>query len=272
MFIAFIILAPFILYAFVCEREKNILEQEVSELRAQIPPEPQKRITLDSINKLPPLVREYLKSAGVIDAKPIQLTALTQTGAIRQSTATPWMYFDSTQYYVTAIPAFIWSAVVRFLYILPVHGKDSLIHRRGHMNIRIAGLFPLVNESGTEVDQGNMLRYLSEMPWFPTAFLSDNITWKSVGTDKVEATLKLGSSRVSGVFTFNGKHKITLFETERYFTKGKGLYSLEKWKTTFENYKQIQSFTIPTKGSAIWQFDQGELEYVRMKVIEAKYE
>lgn len=34
--------------------------------------------------------------------------------------------------------------------------------------------------TGSEIDQGTMMRYLNEMTWFPAAFLGENISWKAV--------------------------------------------------------------------------------------------
>jgi len=34
--------------------------------------------------------------------------------------------------------------------------------------------------TGSEIDQGAMMRYLNEMTWFPAAFLGENISWRAI--------------------------------------------------------------------------------------------
>src|SRR2546425_13007025 len=40
--------------------------------------------------------------------------------------------------------------------------------------------FPTGNAHGSEMDQGELQRYLLEMAWFPTAWLSDAIEWQAL--------------------------------------------------------------------------------------------
>ncbi len=53
---------------------------------------------------------------------------------------------------------------------------------------KMAGLFTLFDVRGEELDQGAMLRYLSEMIWFPIAFLGDNITWQEIDERSAQVT------------------------------------------------------------------------------------
>ena len=50
----------------------------------------------------------------------------------------------------------------------------------GPMTIKAGSLFPIVDAAGPEMDQASLLRYLSEMPWFPSSFLRDRVTWEAV--------------------------------------------------------------------------------------------
>ena len=48
------------------------------------------------------------------------------------------------------------------------------------MLVKVASLWPVVDASGAQMTQGEMTRYLSEMIWFPAAFLADNIAFQAV--------------------------------------------------------------------------------------------
>ncbi len=59
----------------------------------------------------------------------------------------------------------------------------------GRMLIKAGSLFTVVDDRGPERDQGSMMRYLSEMIWFPTAFLEDNVSIESINDDSARVTL-----------------------------------------------------------------------------------
>ena len=48
------------------------------------------------------------------------------------------------------------------------------------MLIKAASLVTVADAKGKEIDQGEMVRYLSEMTWFPSTFLEDNVSFEAV--------------------------------------------------------------------------------------------
>ena len=47
------------------------------------------------------------------------------------------------------------------------------------MLVKVASLWPVADASGEQIDPAAMMRYLSEMIWFPAAFLADNISFRA---------------------------------------------------------------------------------------------
>ncbi len=54
---------------------------------------------------------------------------------------------------------------------------------------KAAGLFTLFDDSSDQLTLGALTRYLSEMIWFPIAYLGDNITWTAVDDRSADVTL-----------------------------------------------------------------------------------
>ena len=68
-----------------------------------------------------------------------------------------------------------------------------------------------------EMDQGSALRYLAEMIWFPTAWLSDYIQWEAIDAhlEPRPCTTSLASA-VSAVLHINEQGQPTQITTNRF--------------------------------------------------------
>lgn len=105
----------------------------------------------------------------------------------------------------------------------------------GRMLIKAGSLFPIVDDKGPEMDQGSMMRYLSEMIWFPTAFLEDNISFEPIDNNSARVTLiDLGKS-VTATMYFDKEGRFTDFMAKRYRTV-EGGYDLETWSAPVFEY------------------------------------
>ena len=77
------------------------------------------------------------------------------------------------------------------------------------MLVKLLSIITLANEHGPEVDQGELLRYLAEIVWFPTAWLSDYIQWEAIDAQSAKATIILPNNTVAAVLHFNEKGQMT---------------------------------------------------------------
>jgi Family of unknown function (DUF6920) len=56
-----------------------------------------------------------------------------------------------------------------------ISATDQFSDGHGSIHIKLLSLITVANACGPEMDQGSVLRYLAEMIWFPTAWLSDYV-------------------------------------------------------------------------------------------------
>ena len=65
---------------------------------------------------------------------------------------------------------------------------------RGSMLIKLLSAVKVVDATGHEMDQGSLVRYLAEMPWFPTSLLPSGglVKWEPVDGDSARAIMKDG--------------------------------------------------------------------------------
>ena len=141
---------------------------------------------------------------------------------------------------------------------------------RGNMLIKLLGLFTVGDESGPEMDQGTLVRYLSEIIWFPSAALCDYIHWGPIDINSAKATIEYQGVCGSAVFHFNEKGEITNVVADRYMDDD-GEYVLREWSTPILEYMEVDGVRVPSKGGAVWHLSSGDFQYIDLEVTHLEY-
>ena len=115
-----------------------------------------------------------------------------------------------------------------------------------------------------------MMRYLSEMIWFPSALLGPYIQWEAISENAAKATLNCGNKAVSGKFIYNDEGDMIDFQGQRYMDTGKDAVLLP-WHTPVTGYGERGECRIPVKGSAVWTLDDGDFTYIDVEITNLAY-
>lgn len=118
------------------------------------------------------------------------------------------------------------------------------------------GPFKILKGNETEgkaADDLAMLKYLSQMVWYPTAFLNDNLQWSPVFSNgeidqnKIQVSLAEGDLTAKGTITFDPETSLpVLFEAQvtKEITEE---YEIEKYKVSYHNYQKVDEYVLPKK-------------------------
>jgi hypothetical protein len=221
------------------------------------------------LDGLPDIVQKYMRRSGVIGKPWVHTVKLGQRGRIRMGPSKPWMNLLAEQHYFTDPPGFVWDARVKKGPILSFSGRDKLFEGEGNMLIK-AACFRVVDEKGEKLDQGSMMRYLSEMIWFPSAMLGSYIKWEGISENAAKATLTYGKKSVSGKFIFSKEGDVIDFQALRYKDTGKK-GSLIPWHTPAIEYGEMGGYRIPVKASAAWTLDDTDFTYIEVEITSLAY-
>lgn len=227
-------------------------------------------VTADMLQDLPGPVQRYLNGTGVVGKPWVNSVLLHQTGRFRQGPDQPWMSMTAEQRYTTDPPSFIWNASFKIVGLPLLRARDEYQAGHGHMFGKMAGLFTIFDVRGEELDQGAMLRYLSEMIWFPSAFLGENISWKGLVDNTAQVTFTDQGKSVSGQMHFDQKGRFRNFTTERYRAVGEE-FSLDPWSTPVDRYGVLASLNLPVHGQAVWNLASGDFAYVDLEITKIEY-
>lgn len=218
---------------------------------------------------LPDPVQRYLRSAGILGKRTIRTAHLRQKGVFRRGAK--WLPFTAEQWFAANPPGFVWQAQIRLLPLLSFSVTDMFVNGHGALQGKLLSVFKAVDASGPEIDQGELLRYLGEMAWFPTAFLSPFIEWESIGAHTAKVILKLPSIAVSALIHFNDESRPWKMTAQRYMEES-GKFLLRPWSGQFSEYRQMAGLLIPTKARVTWHLDSGDWEYFRGDLTHIEYD
>jgi len=229
-------------------------------------------VTPEMLEGLPQPVQRYLHYSGVVGKPLVSTVRLKQQGRIRQDESSPWMPLKAEEYYTVSPPTFVWQAGARVAGIPLMRIRDSYVAGTGRMFITAGGLFTVGDMQGAEMDQGSMMRYLNEMMWFPSAFLSDYITWEAIDDNSARVLMTGHGRQISAVITFDDRGRLTNFTGERYRDNGDGTSDLVLWSTPVTAYGEFGGISIPVQGRGVWHLESGDLTYIELDILEVEYD
>ncbi len=210
---------------------------------------------------LPEPVRRYFKYALKNNQRLISNARLIHGGQFKPSKK--WMPISGEEYFTVDPPGFAWFAKLRF-----ISGKDTYYDGSGRMQIKLFSVIKLVDGKGEDFNQGELVRWLSETPWFPTALLpSENVRWAPVDAASANVTLTDHGLNVAAVFFFNEMGQITKFVAKR---PGEG--KLQDWICQYSDYREVDGMHIPFCGEASWVSESEDAKYAKFRIEKIEYD
>ena len=227
-------------------------------------------VTPEMLRDLPAPVQRYMAYTGVLGKPWIHTARVRQAGRFRRGPDQPWMAMAAEQHYTIDPPGFVWKARFKMWGLPLMSARDTYRDGHGHMFGKLAGLFTIFDARGEKLDQGTMVRYLSEMPWFPIAFLGENITWQAVDDHSADVTFTDAGRSVTGRMFFDDDGRQTNFVAMRY-REINGEFSLDRWATPITGYGMRAGLNLPVRGQVIWKLPEGDLQYWDGEVTDVEY-
>ena len=249
---------------------KRTIHNEAFELMQQGEQTQPALITEAQVLGLPEPVQRYLSYAQVIGKEPIRTVRLKQQGFMRQQPDQKWLPLVAEQYFTTNPPAFLWHCTIRPFPLVSISATDQFSDGHGNMLIKLWSFITVGDARSPEMDQGELQRYLGEMVWFPTAWLTNAIQWQAMDAHSVKATFHQQSVPASVVLHFDEQDQLTHVTAERYMEEH-GHYRLEPWSVHVQQYYEVSGMWIPTKVEVTWHLASGDFTWFRVEITEIEY-
>lgn len=240
------------------------IDRDVRELLAATPTDIRPRlVTEPMLAELPEPVSRYLRYTGVVGTPMVRTAHLRQRGRMLLAPGQPWIPLTAQQWYTTDPPGFVWDGTLRVASLPVVRARDTYRDGHGAMLIKAASLVTVQDATGAEMDHSSLVRYLSEVMWFPAAFLGANITFQPVDQTSAQVTVTDRGRKVTATLLFDRQGRLTEFLGQRHATLDGPLQS---WSVPITAYGDLAGLRLPVRAAAVYHFPERDLEYIDVTI------
>ena len=224
---------------------------------------------------LPAPVRRYFLAV-LEDGQPVvTAVSMEHTGTFNMSeSAEQWKSFTSNQRVILRRPGFDWDGRIAIMPGVHVRVHDAYVAGEGILHAAVLGVAPVADSRGSgEIARGELMRFLAEAAWYPTALLpGQGIRWEAVDDQSARATLKDGDLSVTLLFRFGGDGLIDTVHAEARGRMVNGTPAPTPWQGRFWNYAVRDGMRVPLDGEVAWLLPEGPMPYWRGHVTDLRYE
>lgn len=226
------------------------------------------------IETLPAPVRRYLQVALRPGQPAVESAHIATEGEfLLDAGKGRWAPFTADQLVTATPPGFDWDARIRMLPGLNVFVRDAYRAGAGVLRVEALGLVTVADfPPSPDLARGELLRWLAEAPWFPTALLpSRGVRWEATGDDRAQATIEDRGVTASVEFRFGGDGFVSsVFARARPRTVG-ATNVPTPWEGTWSAFGPRNGMRIPSVGEVSWLLPEGRLPYWRGRVRSVVY-
>jgi hypothetical protein len=247
------------------------LTQRLEDGRAVVPVA---RYHVSELRGLPAPVQRYFQRALKPGQKMVDRVDVSHVGTFNMSQAGQrWRPFNSRQSVVTQRPGFVWSGRINLFAGVAAFVHDAYVAGQGVLKPTLFGLVSLGSAQRADaLDSAELIRYLAEAAWYPTALLpSQGVAWSAVDERSARATLKDGRSDVTLLFTFNDHGMIESVCSEARGRVEEGVLTSRAWEGRWSHYRRREGMRVPTSGEASWLVHGCRMPYWRGAVTSLTY-
>lgn len=217
----------------------------------------------NQLNKLPEPVQRYFNHV-LKEGKPYtSYVRIKHVGQFKTGIGKNWVNIKGEQYATTEKPGFIWKGTTSTFV-----AKDMYLADKGRLAVSLLSMVNVVNATGEQYDQGELLRWLGESVMYPTNLLpSDRLKWSAIDSNTAKLNYNYKEHSLFFKITFNEIGEITEMETQRYMDKK----NPETWLIKTTDYKLFNNVLIPTAFDVSWKLEKGDFCYAKFTITDVEY-
>jgi hypothetical protein len=245
-----------------CTSLKKVFQLRKSGEFALQPVKGESVLSRQETDHLPACVKKYLDYTGAIGKSKPQNVCIEFDAEMYRKPGDKPMVSYSIQYnfYGNYTRLFLMKAVKMGI---PFRAMHIYREHQATFQVKVAGLFKVVDISGEELTKAETVTVLNDMCIFAPGSLTDSrLTWTELDSLSAKVTLTNGKYVVSAVLHFNEAGELINFiSDDRSALQDDGTMKLVRWSTPVSAYKDFDGRKIPTFGKTIWHYPEGDFTY-----------
>ncbi len=223
----------------------------------------QRTYSNEQIKDLPEPVQRYFNRVLIEGQTYINYVRMRHEGRFKTGIHKGWINIQGEHYATTEKPGFIWKGTTAFF-----NAFDMYIKENGKLIVRLLALVTMVNATGKQYDQGELLRWLGESVLYPTNLLpSERLQWHPIDDNSSKILFEYNGLSLFFVVRLNQAGEIIEMKTNRYMDENK----LEDWIIQLADYKLWNQILIPTQFEVSWSLKTGLFCYAKFHLTEVEY-
>jgi hypothetical protein len=256
-------------------RWRTATRELVQQLEAARKPPAVARVNAADWQALPPPVQRWFRAVLRDGAPVVSAVSIEHEGSFNMGeSADSWRPFSSTQRVITNRPGFVWDGRVNMAPALNAQVHDAYVAGIGVLRPSLAGLYTLMELRGPgEVARGELMRWLAEAPWYPTALLpGQGVSWQAIDEHSAQASVTDGGITVSLRFIFGDDGLLASVFTPARERTVAGQLVATPWEGRWFDYAERSGMLVPMRGEVAWLLPEGRKPYWRGTVNRIDYE
>lgn len=222
--------------------------------------------------ELPAPVAEYLSRA-IGESSGARWVRFRHGGRFRTKLDGPWQRIAGQQYDVADPPGFIWWGRLALMPAVWIDARDRCVGGRGGMRVWLDSSVTLFDRAGDEMDQGAMLRLLSDLVLLPWVLRDERyVTWEAMDPRHARATLRVGPTAVTGIFEFGADGFPSGFFADRFLDTGSGAPTLTPWSGEYADYRKAAGYWVPHHFVGYWHLTGRRVPYADFRLHTPEYD
>jgi hypothetical protein len=225
-------------------------------------------LTITDLQLLPEPVQRYLIYTGALNKPKVENMRIIFEGEMRQK-GKDWFPFTSRQINFFEQPARLFFMKAR-MFGVTVPGYHRFADEKASMDIRLFGLIPVSQHSGTVMNKAETVTFFNDMCLFaPAALIDKRIQWESIDNFSVMAHFTYGNISISATLYFNDTGQLIDFRSDdRTDISNMNQYT---FSTPAKDYRIINGYHLAHYGEAIWMYPEGAFVYGKFRLKSVEY-
>jgi len=241
---------------------------DISENQARIDSLTRELLTETDLIALPEPVQKYLRYVGVVNKPKVKNVRIVFEGQMRDK-GKEYFPFTAEQYDFFDEPTRLFFMKGKmFGFTVPGYHKYS--KGKATMDIRLFGLFSIVNHAGDVMNKAETVTLFNDMCLLAPATLIDKrIHWETINDSSSKAIFTNGDISISATLFFNRHGQLINFLSE----DRTAISDMKQYpfSTPVSEYKNINGFNLMSSGEAVWHYPDGKFTYGKFTLKELEY-
>lgn len=269
-----VVLMAAVVHGMRCEGRGSLRSEYRRLSKVAVVDEPRPPVTELDLLRLPQVVAGHVRRSGAVGAPHVTGFRAAIHGRIRAGAESPWMPFRGEQVNTvgaTSTRLFLIDATMKGL---PTDVFHSFVDDRARMQVRVAGVVPVVDAVGPEMDRSETVTLFNDMCVLsPAALVDAPITWDEIDAHHVMGRFTRGAETVSAELVFDDAGDLVDFiSDDRSRASSDGTeFELQRWSTPLSGYRRMGGRRLSTVGEGRWHAPEGEYAYLEFHVDDIAY-